>query len=482
MRSQIFKRIILLLILVAAGCAKHVPGTFKAPPVPRDTVRELRLQLDHLFGNPEFSNAFWGVAIQSIDSGEILYEQNSGKLLMPASNMKILTGIAALKKLGPDFVYETRIATENDIQEGKLNGNLIVTGNGDPTISVDVLNQWAAQLKAGGLNEINGDIIGDDSAFDDERLGFGWSWDDLPYYYATETTALQLAENAITVTLIAGEAGLPVTVQKEPNTSYIQVVQNVQVQPDAQPSVKWIYKPESRTVYASGTLPSGGEDYGSFSISNPSEYFVHCLKEKLEENGIEVHGSSHVKHWDTLSLPVRITRKSPPLKEILSVLLKRSQNLYAETLLKTLGSGKTADGIGVVETTLEEMGVPPNSIVMLDGSGLSRYNYVTPNALLTCLRKIYLDDPAQIFYNALPIAGVDGTLKSRMKESAAENNVRAKTGSISNVRSLSGYVRTRDGEMLVFSILANNFNAPSETANAIQDQAVELLANFMRSN
>jgi D-alanyl-D-alanine carboxypeptidase/D-alanyl-D-alanine-endopeptidase (penicillin-binding protein 4) len=175
-----------------------------------------------------------------------------------------------------------------------------------------------------------------------------------------------------------------------------------------------------------------------------------------------------------------INHKSKPLKEILSVLLKESQNLYAETLLKTIGAGKTSDGIKVVESTLSRMGVSPNSFVVLDGSGLSRYNYVTPAAFATMLRAIYQEDSSQIFYNALPVAGVDGTLKSRMKGTVAENNVHAKTGSVSNVRTLSGYVKTQDGEMLVFSLLANNFNAPPEEANAIQDQVVELLANFKR--
>jgi len=482
LRRQIFARIILFLVLVVAGCAKPVSKTTTVFPVERDPVRDLRLQLDHLFGDPAFNNAFWGVAIQSLKSGEMLYEQNSGKLLMPASNMKILTAIAALKKLGPDFVYETRLLSENPIKNGILNGNLIVVGSGDPTVSVDTFNLWAEQLKESGLNEIDGDIIGDDSAFDQERLGFGWSWDDLPYYYATETSALQFAENAITITLMAGEPGKPVAVAKEPDTSFIQVVSSVQVLPETTPSVHWTYKPETRTVYASGTLPPDGKDYGGFAISNPAEYFVYCLKEDLEKNGITVRGSAYLKHQDTMSLPVLISQESPPLEKILVVLLKRSQNLYAETLLKTLGNGKVADGVRAVEETLVNMGVPSNSVVMVDGSGLSRYNYVTPKAILICLEKIYRDDPAQVFFNALPIAGVDGTLKSRMKGTSAENNVQAKTGSVSNVRTLSGYVRTRDSEMLAFSVLVNNFNASENSANGILDQVAELLANFTRFN
>jgi D-alanyl-D-alanine carboxypeptidase/D-alanyl-D-alanine-endopeptidase (penicillin-binding protein 4) len=485
MRSQIFKLIIFLLLFVTAGCARPVSRNTEIPQAvaTRDALKELRSSLNKIFANPNFANAFWGVAIQSLDSGEILYEQNSGKLLMPASNMKILTAISALKTLGPDFVYETIVEVDQTIRDGVVKGNLMVVGTGDPTISADDLNDWALQLKGTGLTEVDGNIMGDDSAFEADRLGFGWSWDDLPYYYATETSALQFAENAITITITAGEANKPVTVKKEPDTSYVRVEENVQVIADAERSVQWIYKPETRTIFVSGTLPANGSDYGSFAINNPAAYFAHCFKETLERNGIRVRGTAGVAPAEiaggTPAVQL-ITHKSKPLKEILTTLLKESQNLYAETLLKTIGGGKTNEGIKVVESTLAGMGIPASSVVVLDGSGLSRYNYVTPMAFVTMLRAIYHDDASQVFYNALPVAGVDGTLKSRMKGTAAENNVHAKTGSISNVRTLSGYMKTLDGEMIVFSLLANNFNAPSEEANAIQDQVVELLANFKR--
>ena len=476
MQSQIFKRTVLVILFLAAGCAKHVPKTVLPAP---DRVVELRTQLTSLFANPDFNNAFWGVAVQSIDNGQILYEQNARKLLMPASNMKIVTAVATLKTLGPDFTYETKMFAENPVENGKIAGDVVVTSNGDPTISAEELQGWAMQLKQNGLQEIDGNIIGDDSAFEQERLGFGWSWDDLPYYYATETSALQFAENAITINLFAGNDGT-ITVEKIPETSYVQVNQTVNVQADAQPSIQWMYNPESRTVYASGTLPPGGKDYGSFSIHDPAAYFVEYLKEALETNGIAVRGIAQGGHRDTSSWAILIDQKSAPLKEMLPVLLKRSQNLYAETFLKTLGNGKTADGIQAVQSALLNLGVPQNSLVVKDGSGLSRYNYVTPFALVTCLAKIYRDDPSGVFYNALPVAGVDGTLKSRMKQTAAENNVHAKTGSIENVRTLSGYVHTKDGEMLVFSFLANNYSVSADSANAIEDQAAELLANFSR--
>jgi serine-type D-Ala-D-Ala carboxypeptidase/endopeptidase (penicillin-binding protein 4) len=399
MRSQIFKFTILVFVFVAFGCAKPVSKVTTIPQTEVSSVKDLQSTLNTIFANQSFANAFWGVAIQSLDSGEILYEQNSGKLLMPASNMKILTAITALEKLGPDFVYDTNVEADHNITNGVLKGNLIVVGTGDPTISSDDLNDWALQLKGAGLTEVDGDIIGDDSAFEDERLGYGWSWDDLPYYYATETSALQFAENAITITITAGEANKPVTLKKEPDTSYVGVVVNVQVVADAERSVQWTYKPETRTVFVSGILPANGSDYGSFSINNPAVYFAHCFKETLERNGIRVRGTAGLPPANPAgTMPVAvllIAHKSKPLKEILSVLLKESQNLYAETLLKTIGGGKTAEGIKVLESTLTGMGIPPSSFVILDGSGLSRYNYVTPMALVTMLRTIYHVDTSQ---------------------------------------------------------------------------------------
>ena len=487
----VFQRIALALLLFLSACARRPVESPAA--LSRDPLNELRFQLDRILADPAFDNAFWGVAIQSMDTGQILYEQNAGKLLMPASNMKLITAVASLKKLGSDFAYETEIKVDGEIENGTLHGNLIIAGTGDPTFSsrfgdgdsFRIFADWASRLKETGITKISGNIIAVDDAFDEERIGFGWSWDDLPYYYATETSALQFAENAITVTLIAGQPGGPITIKKDPESSYVTVMPDVRVESGLEsPSVHWSYKPEMKTIYASGTLPAGGQDYGSFAIHNPAAYFASSLKDSLTQNGIKVEGESYrardrnYKPGEMVQL--LFTHKSPPLREIVSVLLKVSQNLYAETLLKTLGKGSFAAGIEQVEATLIEMGIAPENFIVKDGSGLSRYNYVTAKGLLQLLEKIYRDPQFEVFYNSLAIAGVDGTLKSRMKGTPAENNIHAKTGSVSNVRSLSGYARTRDGEMIAFVLIANNFSAPSETAQYIQDVVAQQLVNFTR--
>ncbi|MCI0417599.1 D-alanyl-D-alanine carboxypeptidase/D-alanyl-D-alanine-endopeptidase [bacterium] len=490
----VFQRTVLALLLFLIACAKRPGESPAALPPSRDPLNELRFQLDRVLADPAFDNAFWGVAIQSMETGQILYEQNAGKLLMPASNMKLITAVTCLKKLGPDFVYETEIKVDGKIKNGALHGNLIIAGNGDPTFSsrfgegdsFRTFTSWATRLKESGITKISGNIIAVDDAFDDERIGFGWSWDDLPYYYATETSALQFAENSITVTLVAGQPGEPVTVKMDPETSYVTVVPDIRVEEGLEnASVNWSYKPEMKMIYASGALPLNGQDYGSFAIHNPAAYFASALKDSLTQNGIEVMGEAYrardraFKTAGTEQL--LFTHKSPPLREILSILLKVSQNLYAETLLKTLGKGSFASGIQQVEATLIEMGIAPQNFIVKDGSGLSRYNYVTAKGLLQLLERMYRDPHFESFYNALAIAGVDGTLKSRMKGGSAENNIHAKTGSLSNVRSLAGYARTRDGEMVAFVLIANNYSAPSETAHYIQDVIAQQIVNFTRN-
>jgi D-alanyl-D-alanine carboxypeptidase/D-alanyl-D-alanine-endopeptidase (penicillin-binding protein 4) len=492
MRKRItFSAIPLLFALLFTACAKRPPETGFVR-VPQDPVQQLRMELRRVLEDPVFDPALWGVAIQSLENGEMLYHQNFGKLLMPASNMKLITAAASLKKLGADFRYETQIRTDGELVEGTLTGNVVIVGSGDPTISgrfgegnhFRVLQDWALQLREMGIMKVAGNIIGIDDAFDDKRIGYGWSWDDLPYYYATEVDALQFAENSITVTIYADQADEGITVKKEPNTSYVTVVTDIRIEPGAEVRVDWHYEPETKTVFAVGVLPPGGQDYGSFSIHNPAAYFSSAFKEALQQNGIEVAGEAYRGADRSYILPessrLLIHHWSPPLSEIISVVLKVSQNLYAETLLKTLGKGTSLGGVREVEKILAQMEIKPENFIIADGSGLSRYNYITPAGLLQLLQKMSRDPAFGTFYNALAIAGVDGTLRLRMKGTSAENNVRAKTGSLSNVRALSGYALTRDGELMAFVLMANNFNVSNETVQHAQDTIVQQITNFTR--
>ena len=459
-------------------------------------------QLDVIFNHPDFQNAFWGVLVQSMDSGEIIYRQNAEKLFMPASNMKLITAAAALLRLGKEYRFKTRLMALGTINEGTLEGNLLVEGSGDPTIAsrfhpndlFEVFRAWAVKLKSTGIREIRGDIIGDDDAFEDTPLGYGWSWGDVGYGYSAEIGALQFNENAVEIRVSpAAEVNQKAIAEIYPSTGFVQLEVEALTSGKGEGSDLSISRNmgENRIRLgghiALGKAPAKVEA----AIHNPTLYFVGALRQALEKEGIHVGGTALdiddlPEKPDKRKAAVLLIHESPALEVILNVLLKESQNLYAETLVRILGweeygQGTFNAGRRVVQEVLRRMAIPDSFYVMMDGSGLSRYSFLTPDSLLRLFRALYHKPEFSVFFQALPIGGVDGTLRQRMKGSYAENNVHAKTGTIANVRSLSGFVRTQDGEMLGFSMIANHFNASSRQAEYLQDVAVEILAHSSRS-
>jgi D-alanyl-D-alanine carboxypeptidase/D-alanyl-D-alanine-endopeptidase (penicillin-binding protein 4) len=451
--------------------------------------------LDALVGAPALQHGYWGVLIKSLKSDETLYSLNAKRLMMPASNMKIVTLAAAADRLGWDYTYETKIYAAGRIDAGVLQGDLLVVGSGDPSIgeSSDTLGAWAEQLAARGIRTIAGRVIGDDNAFDDDGLGFGWSWDDLPDDYAAGVSALQFNENAVRVTVVPGPAaGDWAGVSVSPAASGLLVDSALTTSAAGKAaSIEAHRLPGSARLQLRGTVPLGAAPVTRLvSVDNPTQFFVNALRTALIGHGIDVRGPS-VDIDDIRDAPPRpdgsplISYRSAPLSTLAIRLMKASQNLYAETFLKTLAAGPavatTAAGRTIAQTALQAWGVGADGLIMRDGSGLTRYDYVTPDALVTILthidRQASLNGP---FEASLPIAARDGSLANRMKGTAAEGNARAKTGSMSNVRGLSGFVTTADGEPLVFAILANNFETTADTITRTADAIVVRLAEFKR--
>lgn len=493
---------LLILSIGLMGCPRKadVQPARPAGPAPQSWP-EVRQQLDRVFADPNFLNAQWGVMVQSLDSGEIVYQRNAEKLFMPASNMKLPTGISALLRLGADYTFRTRLLALGPVENGVLKGDLLVEGGGDPTISarfteedpLRIFRQWAARMKSAGISRVEGRLIGDDDSFEDLALGAGWAWNYLSAGYAAEIGALQFNENVLELRLQAGAAaGDPVAVQMRPATRFAEVInRTVTAAKESESNVDVERDPLSNRILVSGQLPAASRETARLvAVSNPTRYFIEVFKEVLESEGIAVSGGA--VDIDALTpKPVKTNAAvlqeyaSPKLADILKVMLKESQNLFAETLVKTLGreirgQGGFAAGREVVQEVLEGFAVPRDSWIMADGSGLSRNNYVAPEQLVRLLRGVSRRKEFPVLLDCLPLGGVDGTLRSRFRGTRAENNVRAKTGSIANVRSLSGYVRTADGEMLVFSMLANHFTVASRLAEYDQDLALEILANFTR--
>ncbi len=485
-------------MVAAAGCGSHRAAAASPAPISA-SVRELQSDLSRVFGAPINRRGVWAVDIRSLDTGERLFELNAGKLMMPASNMKILTLAATADALGWDYRFTTTLETSGTISNGVLHGDLVVRSNGDPSINSRenradaVLVEWVRALQAAGITAIDGRLVGDDQSFDDEWIGAGWAWDYLQYDYAAPVGALEFNENVATLSISPGptEGSPPVVTLSR--GSGLELFSHAMTGAAGSPSTLDYRRHLERPILEiTGSIPAGAQTINrSVAVVNPTTFFVQSLKDGLVARGMPVSGDA--VDFDDIAAEmastdrrVVVTTQSPPLRDIATVLMKVSQNLYAETFLKALGASK--NGLGTTEggriaarNTLMSWGVAGDGYVMYDGSGLSRYNYVTASTVTAILEHMYRDPRHRdAFIATLPIAGKDGTIASRMRGTRAEGNAVAKTGSISNARSLSGYVKTRDGEMFVFSILSNDFIIPSATITYIADLAVETLANFTR--
>jgi D-alanyl-D-alanine carboxypeptidase/D-alanyl-D-alanine-endopeptidase (penicillin-binding protein 4) len=463
-----------------------------------DPNTTLRANLDRIFSDGRLADAQLGIEVFSLDRAEILYRKNPQKLFIPASNNKILTAAASLILLGPDYRFKTHVMSDGPILDGVLKGNLIIIGFGDPSSSMRIQSKdpfrtfrdWAARLKQQGIRAIAGDMIGDGGSFEEKGHGRGWAWDDLAEGFAAPVSALQFNENLIRIEITPGlKTGSLASIKTEPLTGYLNLNARVVTEAEDNPPRIDIERTRvSEAVDVSGVLPLKSPPLSrSVAVQFPIRYYLSALKHVLAEEGIDVSscGIKEVRGFRPPFTPLLWVHTSSPLSELLVPLMKMSLNLSCETLARVLGlefrgEGTFAKGKEVVEEALARMGLSKESYSYADASGLSRLNLVSADALIQIMKYMHRHQHFLHFYNALSIAGVDGTLESRMIGTKAENNVHAKTGSFANVSALSGYVRTADREMLAFSILANNFLVSKDVVENVQDKALAALAGFSR--
>lgn len=496
-------RPLLALALITAGYFSAGCSSVKeASSAKITTVEALQQKIDERFSDPLFAHAHWGVLIQSLKTGRVWYERNSERMFNPASNNKILSASAALTRLGPDFAFETDLCCSGIVGDSVINGDLVVFGNGDPTLynhfqkdPRDLFFSWANMLYAKGIRHITGSVIGDDNSFDDNALGEGWSFDGLDAWYSAEVGPLQLNENYVDIKITAPKTMLePVKIEPNIPSSYYTIINNLTVTDTGRSHVYVSRAFGTNKIVIKGNVVCGSRPIvESPSITNPTLFYVTVLKEVLQQSGIKVDGSPEdcddIQGWKHTAGDFLVLDKhySPKLNEVLKEMMKRSQNMYAEIMPRILswkytGLGSFGGGKKIVEEVLKEFGIEPDTYAYVDGSGLTRYDYVSPKQLVTILTKMKKSPYWNVWYDAQPVAGVDGTLKSRMKGTKAEGNVHAKTGTISNVRGLSGYVKTADGEDLVFSFLVNGHLRTSRETEEITDSVLELIASFSREN
>jgi D-alanyl-D-alanine carboxypeptidase/D-alanyl-D-alanine-endopeptidase (penicillin-binding protein 4) len=492
------------ILSLTAGC-----GARTSPPVAQPPSREaaklapleqLRQDLQQLFTAPSLDHANWGVKVESLRTGETLYSYNAFKFLLPASNQKLLTAAVAAEHLGWDYRFTTRVLATGSVDaSGTLQGDLVVVGDGDPSINPrhaehwGVFDEWAATLQSRGVRAISGRIVGDDNAFEEPGLGQGWTWENLPYGFGTAIGALQYNENQIAVQITPAAAGTPAAVTTTPALHGMVIdAHAATAAAGAGNSVDILRLPGSSVLYVRGDIAADAKPVTiTASVENPTKFFVNALKDALERRGILVGGAAI--DIDELHSPIDLTAvtelvvdRSPPLAEIIDVCLKWSRNEYAETLLRAVApAGQPATTRAALEELRAQLltwGISPTFVAPADGSGLSRQDYVTPHALTLLLTYLWMEPKhADTFRSTLPLSGVSGTLAERMKATPLEGRVWAKTGTLSNVRGLSGYLLTQSGEPIVFSMMVNNFQVPTAEIDAAMESALLRVFEYPRS-
>ncbi len=496
------------LCALATVAACHQPATNR--PAPALTRAVLRASIDSLVADPMFRNSHLGLLVVEPVTGDTLYSHNAGKLFMPASNQKLLTGSTALVQLGVGYRFTTTFLSAAPVTDGVLRGDLIIAGRGDPSVSdammgdaMRPLRAAADSLYARGIREIAGSIVKGGNAFADTTIG-DWDWNNLETTSGAAIDELMFNEGFARVTVYGGDrVGDSVRVRTTPARTVPRLVADfVTTDPATIPArparpgggaggganrsgavrATTDLRGTQPVVHLQGWVAPRDSVRASITLREPASAWLQAFAEALADRGITVRGGI-VRSPDAslAGQQVLFTLSSPTLGEILPKFLKPSQNQIGEILLRTLGLEKngagTADsGRRVVERQMLAFGADSDGVVVRDGSGLSRHDYVTPETIVRLLDAMRKREDFKLFYDALPIGGVDGTIGSRMKNTPAQGNVHAKTGTVDRSHSLSGYVTTADGRLLLFSFQHNNYTTSNQQVERVQDWIAAQLA------
>lgn len=428
---------------IAMACAPG--GSAHVSPLPRQarSADVLRARIDSLIGVPAFRTAEWAILVVDPKRADTIYAHNPALLMVPASNMKIITSSVALAQLGPDFRFSTTFAAHGRVSGGVLNGDLVVTGRGDPTLSDRMrgsaraaMDTLADSVVAHGIRSITGYIYSGADNFPGPHVGEGWDWDDL-----------NTSDGAGVDELLFNEGISRVVVRTSNGDSLVK----------------------------------------SAPAADPTADYLRELALALAVRGVRTARgvAESVLPRDGIPLDTIFTVRSVPLRQILPFFLKPSQNQMGEVFMRTIGLERTGvgtadSGIAVASRQLAAWGIPPDGYQMHDGSGMARADLISPETIVRIFDRMRASPNFAVFYDALPIAGVDGTIARRMRGTAAASNVHAKTGSLRWVRSLSGYVTDADGDQLIFSVLANKWTTPAVAVTATADSIVAALASYKR--
>ena len=452
----------------------------------------LKMRIDSLLNNNFFQSTQISVDVFDLSAKKSLYKKNEKLLLNPASNLKLLTTISALKYLGDSYNFTTSVYYTGGIINGTLYGSLYIKGGCDPDFNTSDLDSLVDAIKNAGIKNISGNLYGDISMTDSLFWGKGWMWDDDPSTDAPYLTPLNINKNSFGVIVKPSRVNFPPTITPISETSYFNIINNaVTVPADSPQTVKidrdWIKR--KNTILLKGNVrnvvvPDSLTDTLRVNVFKPELYFLNLFKEALNNDSVGFNGK--ISFEITPDYGKGIYSFNRPLKDVIPGINKNSYNLGAEMLLYALAAEyfntpATAEkGISMEDSLLYAAGCDPSLYRIVDGSGVSRYNLVSTEMIIKILKYIYFNEP-EVFkniYSSLPIAGTDGTLKQRMNGTPAQNNVRAKTGTLSGVTTLSGYLTSNNGDNIVFSIFIENYVGSSDIGRDFQNKICNLLIDY----
>ena len=484
------------LALILAVLSALALGADPAGEAPSGAEAPLREHLDRLFSDPALKGPKMSLRVVSVDrGGVVLYSYHAEETLIPASNVKLATTAAALHYLGPQYEFRTVLAAGGPIDaDGVLRGDLVVIGGGDPSISgrffggdaTAVFSRWAEQLYGRGLREVTGDLLGDDRFFDRQYRHPSWPRGQEAYWYQAPIGALSLNDNCVEFTLTPTSPGKPAQLRLNPPTDYL-LFRNRSLTRRGRGTPKVLFRRAlgSREVLIEGSIPHRLEAVTNYvTVDDPGGYFLTVLAQVLRRRGIRLKGRVRlVEPEETLPPLSTLLEHRSGLLAAIQVANKRSQNFYAEQILKTLGrevsgEGSFARGVEVVTSFLRRAGLDPRGLRLVDGSGLARENRLSARFLTDLLVLVARSPDGDAYLGSLAKAGLEGSLRSRLREPDYRGRVLGKTGTLAGVRALSGYVRTRRGELLAFSFLMNGPAAGTLRARSVQDEALRRLVRY----
>lgn len=467
---------------------------YQSTPLPMsENIRKLEEDIQTVLDHEHLMGAISGISVRKMKGDQILFANHGDTRLRPASNMKILTTIAALETLGPNYQFSTEINTNGTVEKGVLDGDLYLVGKGDPTLQKEDFDELAKSLNEQGIQAINGAIIADDHWYDDVRYSQDLNWSDEFNYTGSAISALTVSPNdeflsgSVIVDIYpADQIGEKPRIDITPETNYVTIENRAKTVNAGQPLTLTDEREHgSNKLIIEGNIPMNGQHYQRWrSVWEPTGYALDVFKNSLTEQGIEYNENKTQQGNAPDQLKNLVTKKSIPLKEIILLFMKLSNNGLGEVLVKEMGKvvndeGSWDQGLEVMEEELEQLGMNTEDVVLRDGSGMSQQNLISASVLTSILVNIQDKSWFSHFKKSLPIAGevshlVGGTLSDRLADEATKGNVKAKTGTLKGVSTLSGYVTTKDEEELAFSILLNNYN--QGLMADIQDEIVTILA------